>query len=76
MKTVPSKDYILLPMWHVDLLFSQNSKDSPNAGSKPSEEEENMNTKESGNENASLGKGSKVPCTEEPREDQKVNQEL
>ncbi|GKD83437.1 putative ribonuclease H-like domain-containing protein, partial [Tanacetum coccineum] len=40
METVPSKDYILLPMWHADPLFSQNSKDSPDAGFKPSGEEE------------------------------------
>ncbi|GJW67321.1 ribonuclease H-like domain-containing protein [Tanacetum coccineum] len=36
METVPSKDYILLPMWPADPLFSQNSKDYPNAGFKPS----------------------------------------
>ncbi|GJY04541.1 hypothetical protein Tco_0370481, partial [Tanacetum coccineum] len=29
MKTVPSKDYNLLPMWPTDLLFSQDSKSSP-----------------------------------------------
>ncbi|GJS53131.1 ribonuclease H-like domain-containing protein [Tanacetum coccineum] len=29
METVPGKDYILLPMWPADPLFSQNSKDSP-----------------------------------------------
>ncbi|GJR81385.1 ribonuclease H-like domain-containing protein [Tanacetum coccineum] len=40
METVPDKDYILLPMWHADLLFSQDSKSSPDAGFKPSGEEE------------------------------------
>ncbi|GJQ95694.1 hypothetical protein Tco_0006833 [Tanacetum coccineum] len=49
-ETVAGKDYILLPMWHADPLFSQNSKDSR--------------------------KDSEVPNTEEPREDQRVNQEL
>ncbi|GJT97795.1 putative ribonuclease H-like domain-containing protein, partial [Tanacetum coccineum] len=49
-ETVAGKDYILLPMWHADPLFSQNSKDSR--------------------------KDSEVPNTEEPREDQRVNQEV
>ncbi|GJY51119.1 uncharacterized mitochondrial protein-like protein [Tanacetum coccineum] len=55
METVPGKDYILLPMWPAGLLFSQNLKESPDAGYQPI-------------------KG--VPSTEEPREDQRVNQEL
>ncbi|GJU29593.1 ribonuclease H-like domain-containing protein [Tanacetum coccineum] len=76
METVPGKDYILLPMWPADLLFSQNSKDSPDAGFKPSGEEEKMDTEDPGNENAASGKDSEVPSTEEPREDQRVNQEL
>ncbi|GJS11185.1 putative ribonuclease H-like domain-containing protein [Tanacetum coccineum] len=45
-KTVPGKDYILLPMWHADPLFSQNSKSSPDAGFKPSGEDEKKVTKE------------------------------
>ncbi|GKC22267.1 retrovirus-related pol polyprotein from transposon TNT 1-94 [Tanacetum coccineum] len=36
METVPGKDYILLPMWPADPLFSQNLKDSPDARFKPS----------------------------------------
>ncbi|GJT61937.1 hypothetical protein Tco_1005470 [Tanacetum coccineum] len=76
METVPGKDYILLPMWHADLLFSQNSKDYPDARFKPSGEEEKIDTEDPGNENAASGKNSKVPRTEEPREDQRVNQEL
>ncbi|GKE85246.1 hypothetical protein Tco_1558988 [Tanacetum coccineum] len=40
METVPGKDYIMLPMWPADLLFSQNSKSSPEAGFKPSGEYE------------------------------------
>ncbi|GJV73693.1 retrovirus-related pol polyprotein from transposon TNT 1-94, partial [Tanacetum coccineum] len=36
METVPGKDYILLPLWPADLLFSQSSKSSLDAGFKPS----------------------------------------
>ncbi|GJS88374.1 putative ribonuclease H-like domain-containing protein [Tanacetum coccineum] len=46
MKTVPGKDYILLPMWPADLLFSQDSKSSPNARFKPSGEEEKTDAKD------------------------------
>ncbi|GJR86187.1 uncharacterized mitochondrial protein-like protein [Tanacetum coccineum] len=49
-RTVPGKDYILLPMWPADLLFSHNSKNSPDAGFKPSREEEKMDTEDPGNE--------------------------
>ncbi|GKG24901.1 hypothetical protein Tco_0395529, partial [Tanacetum coccineum] len=69
------KDYILLPMWPADPLFSH-SKESPNARFKPSGEEEKIDTKDPGNENAASGKDGEVPSTEEPREDQRVNQEL
>ncbi|GJZ82309.1 putative ribonuclease H-like domain-containing protein [Tanacetum coccineum] len=37
---------------------------------------EKMDTEDPGNENEALGKDSEVPSTEEPREDQRVNQEL
>ncbi|GJZ76078.1 putative ribonuclease H-like domain-containing protein, partial [Tanacetum coccineum] len=50
METVPDKDYILLPMWPADLLFSQNSKSSPDAGFKPSGEDEKKVTEEPGKE--------------------------
>ncbi|GKF85767.1 hypothetical protein Tco_0253594 [Tanacetum coccineum] len=40
METVLGKYYILLLMWPADPLFSQNSKESPNVGFKPSGEEE------------------------------------
>ncbi|GKA98358.1 putative ribonuclease H-like domain-containing protein [Tanacetum coccineum] len=76
METIPGKDYILLPMWPADPLFSQNSKDSPDAGFKRSREEDNMDTEDPGNESEASGKDSEVPSTEEPREDQRVNQEL
>ncbi|GJZ06128.1 hypothetical protein Tco_0539921, partial [Tanacetum coccineum] len=33
--TEPVKNYILLPLWTVDLPFSQNSKSSHDEGSKP-----------------------------------------
>ncbi|GJS62678.1 putative ribonuclease H-like domain-containing protein [Tanacetum coccineum] len=61
METVPGKDYILLPMWPADLLFSQDSKSSPDAGFKPSGEEEKKDAEDPGNED------SEVPSTEEPR---------
>ncbi|GJV08293.1 ribonuclease H-like domain-containing protein [Tanacetum coccineum] len=73
METVPGKDYILLPMWPADPLFSQNSKDSPDAGFKPLGEEEKKDAEDLGNEsgNPTEGKNSEVPSTEEPR----INQE-
>ncbi|GKB33891.1 putative ribonuclease H-like domain-containing protein, partial [Tanacetum coccineum] len=43
METISGKDYILLPIWPADLLLSQNSKSSPDAGFKPSGEDENTN---------------------------------
>ncbi|GKB46678.1 putative ribonuclease H-like domain-containing protein [Tanacetum coccineum] len=61
METVPGKDYILLPMWPADPLFSQDSKSSPDAGFKPLGEEENKDAKDPGNED------SEVPSTEKPR---------
>ncbi|GJX84421.1 putative ribonuclease H-like domain-containing protein [Tanacetum coccineum] len=50
METVPGKDYILLPLWPADLPFSQNSKSSPDAGFKPSGDNEKKVTKEPGKE--------------------------
>nr|GEZ05393.1 hypothetical protein [Tanacetum cinerariifolium] len=41
-ETSPDKDYILLPLWTQDPLFSSSSKDSPGDGFKPSGEEEKM----------------------------------
>ncbi|GKF18872.1 retrovirus-related pol polyprotein from transposon TNT 1-94 [Tanacetum coccineum] len=61
------KDYILLPTWPANPLFSQNSKDSPDAGFKPSGEEEKMDAKDPGNKSKASGKDSEVPSTEEPR---------
>ncbi|GKC18637.1 putative ribonuclease H-like domain-containing protein, partial [Tanacetum coccineum] len=65
METIPGKYYILLPMWPADLLFSQNSKDSPDAGFKPSWEEEKKDAEDPKN------KDSEVTSTIEPR----LNQE-
>ncbi|GKF28888.1 hypothetical protein Tco_0095230, partial [Tanacetum coccineum] len=54
MKTVPGKDYILLPMWPADPLFSQDSKSSPDAGFKPSGEEENKDYEDPRNEDSEV----------------------
>ncbi|GJV67068.1 ribonuclease H-like domain-containing protein [Tanacetum coccineum] len=64
-ETVPGKDYILLPLWTQDPPFSSNSKDSSDAGFKPSGEEEMKDAEDPGN------KDSKVSSTEEPRVNQK-----
>ncbi|GJU33093.1 putative ribonuclease H-like domain-containing protein [Tanacetum coccineum] len=64
-ETVPGKDYILLPFLTQDPPFSSSSKDSPDAGFKPSGEEEKKDVEHLENED------SEVPNTEEPR----VNQE-
>ncbi|GJW60040.1 retrovirus-related pol polyprotein from transposon TNT 1-94 [Tanacetum coccineum] len=50
METVPGKDYILLPLWPADPLLSQSSKSSPDAGFKPSGDNEKKVTKEPGKE--------------------------
>ncbi|GJV35074.1 putative ribonuclease H-like domain-containing protein [Tanacetum coccineum] len=64
-ETVPGKDCILLPFLTQDPPFSSSSKDSPDAGFKPSGEEEKKDVEHIEN------KDSEVPNTEEPR----VNQE-
>ncbi|GJR27651.1 ribonuclease H-like domain-containing protein [Tanacetum coccineum] len=50
METVPGKDYILLPLWPADLPLSQNLKSSPDAGFKPSGDNEKKITEEPGKE--------------------------
>ncbi|GJR45213.1 hypothetical protein Tco_1313316 [Tanacetum coccineum] len=62
---VPKKDYILLPLWTQNSRFSSSLKDSPDAGFKPSGEEEKKKVEDLENED------SEVQNTEEPR----VNQE-
>ncbi|GJT20636.1 ribonuclease H-like domain-containing protein [Tanacetum coccineum] len=64
-ETIPSKDYILPPLWTQDPPFSSSSKDSPDSGFKPTGEEEKKDAEDLGNED------SKVPSIEELR----VNQE-
>nr|GEV65945.1 ribonuclease H-like domain-containing protein [Tanacetum cinerariifolium] len=64
-ETVLDKDYILLPLWTQDPLFSSSYKDSPGDGFKPSEEEEKKDVEDPGNED------NEVLSTKEPG----VNQE-
>ncbi|GKF34000.1 hypothetical protein Tco_0107200, partial [Tanacetum coccineum] len=49
-ETVPGKDYILLPLWTQDPPFSSSPKDSPDAGFKPSREEEKKDAEDPRNE--------------------------
>ncbi|GKA92654.1 ribonuclease H-like domain-containing protein [Tanacetum coccineum] len=72
-ETIPDKDYILLPLSIQDLPFSSSLKDSPDAGFKPSREEEKKDAKDPRNESGNLteGKDSKFSSTKEPR----INQE-
>ncbi|GKA07770.1 hypothetical protein Tco_0686994 [Tanacetum coccineum] len=42
METILGKDYIPLPLWNVDSPFSQSSKSSPNAGFKPSSDDQDV----------------------------------
>ncbi|GKA31160.1 putative ribonuclease H-like domain-containing protein [Tanacetum coccineum] len=65
METLPGKDYILLPFLTQDQSFSSSSKDSPDAGFKPSGEEEKKNAKDPENEDSG------VPNTEDTRVNQK-----
>ncbi|GJT66391.1 putative ribonuclease H-like domain-containing protein [Tanacetum coccineum] len=75
MEIVPGKDYILLPLWPVDLLFSQSSKTSPDAGFKPSGDDENVEylklekkvTEEPGKEGGDSSKDSE--CSDQENED-------
>ncbi|GJZ68185.1 retrovirus-related pol polyprotein from transposon TNT 1-94 [Tanacetum coccineum] len=46
---VPGKYYILLPLWTQDPPFSSSPKDAPDAGFKPSREEEKKDAKDPGN---------------------------
>ncbi|GJT51347.1 ribonuclease H-like domain-containing protein [Tanacetum coccineum] len=64
-KTVPSHEYILLPLCTQNPPFSSSLKDSPDAGFKPSGEEEKKDAEDQEDED------SEVPNTEESR----VNQE-
>nr|GEZ65257.1 ribonuclease H-like domain-containing protein [Tanacetum cinerariifolium] len=63
-KTLPDQEYILLPLWTKDSLFSSTSKQSPNDGFKPSGEEEKQDAESTGNE---------VPRQESQEQDTTVN---
>ncbi|GJS91200.1 putative ribonuclease H-like domain-containing protein [Tanacetum coccineum] len=67
METVPSKDYILLPLWIVDLPFSQSSKSSPDAGFKPSGDDEKKVTEEPGKKGGDSSKDSE--CNDQEKEE-------
>ncbi|GKE98524.1 ribonuclease H-like domain-containing protein [Tanacetum coccineum] len=70
METVPGKDYILLPLWNADTPFSQSSKSSPNAGFKPSGDDEKKVTEEPGKEG---GDSSKEDERDDQEKDVSVN---
>ncbi|GKG06720.1 hypothetical protein Tco_0329689, partial [Tanacetum coccineum] len=63
METVPSKDYILLPLWTADPPFTQSLKSSPDAGFKPSRDDEKKVTEKP-------GKVGGDPSKEDKRDDQ------
>ncbi|GKC07294.1 hypothetical protein Tco_0998904 [Tanacetum coccineum] len=69
MEIVPDKDYILLPLWNADPPISQSSKSSPDAGFKPSGDDEKKVTKEPRKEGGDsndiiFGSTKKSLCTE------------
>ncbi|GKG32265.1 hypothetical protein Tco_0427215, partial [Tanacetum coccineum] len=68
-KIVPDQKYILLALLTSDPLLSKSSKDSPNAGLKPSGEEEKIDSEHPENED------NEVPNTEEPRMNQEHEQD-
>ncbi|GKB86289.1 hypothetical protein Tco_0958561 [Tanacetum coccineum] len=71
MEIVLGKDYILLPLWTADLLFSQSSKSFPDVGFKPSGDNEKNVTEEPGKEGGDSSKDSK--CSNQEKEDNKQN---
>ncbi|GJZ16460.1 retrovirus-related pol polyprotein from transposon TNT 1-94 [Tanacetum coccineum] len=66
-KTVPGKDYILIPLWTQDLPFSSSPKDSPNAGFKPSREEEKKDVEDPGNEGGNPNEGGDIHSAPQTR---------
>ncbi|GKD83582.1 putative ribonuclease H-like domain-containing protein, partial [Tanacetum coccineum] len=66
-ETVLGKDYILLPLWTQELLFSSSLKDSPDVGFKPSREEEKKDAEDPRNKDI---EGLSI---EEPRVNQEKN---
>ncbi|GKA89020.1 putative ribonuclease H-like domain-containing protein, partial [Tanacetum coccineum] len=69
METVPGKDYILLPLWTADPPFSQSSKSSPDAGFKPSGDDEKKVTEEPRKEGGD-------PSKEGERDDQEKDDDV
>ncbi|GJU39747.1 putative ribonuclease H-like domain-containing protein, partial [Tanacetum coccineum] len=66
-KEVPGKDYILLPLWTQDSPNSSNSKDSPDAGFKPSGEEEKKDEiNDAGIENDVVNENIISGCADDP----------
>ncbi|GKB12992.1 putative ribonuclease H-like domain-containing protein [Tanacetum coccineum] len=70
METVPSKDYILLPLWPADLLFSQCLTSSLDARFKPLGDNEKKVTEEPGKEG---GDPSKEDESNDQEKDDNVN---
>ncbi|GJU08841.1 putative ribonuclease H-like domain-containing protein [Tanacetum coccineum] len=70
METVPGKDYILLPLWPANPLFSQSSKSSPDAEFKPLEDDEKKVTEEPRKEG---GDSSKEDESNDQEKDDNVN---
>ncbi|GJY42633.1 retrovirus-related pol polyprotein from transposon TNT 1-94 [Tanacetum coccineum] len=60
METIPGEDYIMLPLWTANPPFSQSSKSSPDAGFKPSSDDDtnNVNAASTNEVNAVGGKTS------------------
>ncbi|GJZ66213.1 uncharacterized mitochondrial protein-like protein, partial [Tanacetum coccineum] len=69
-KTIPSHEYILLPLCTQNPPFSSSLKDSPDAGFKPSREEEKKDVEDQEDEN------SEVLNTGEPRVNQEKNENV
>ncbi|GJT13707.1 hypothetical protein Tco_0860749 [Tanacetum coccineum] len=67
MEIVPDKDYILLPLWNADPPISQSSKSSPDAGFKPSGDDEKKVTKEPRKEGGDSSKDSE--CSDQEKKD-------
>ncbi|GJY40132.1 putative ribonuclease H-like domain-containing protein [Tanacetum coccineum] len=67
METILGKDYILLPLWSDDPSFSQSSKSSPDAGFKPSGDDEKKVTEEPGKEGSDPSKEGE--CSDQEKED-------
>ncbi|GKF66855.1 hypothetical protein Tco_0193372, partial [Tanacetum coccineum] len=70
-ETVPGKDYIQLPLWTANPPFSQSTKSSPNAGFKPSGDDEKKVTEEPRKEGGDPRKDSEFNDQEKENNDDK-----